>query len=66
MYSITLDYTPLRDQIKHDGSSVEFDGSEEKLLGSKYDILRDSLKINPRLSEPEAKTKRKILALNSI
>ena len=53
----TSNYAPLRDQMKHDGSFVEYDGSEEKLLGYKYDI--------PRFSAPEANTKRKILAQNS-
>ena len=35
--------------MKHDGSFVDHDGSEEE-------ILRDSLKLNPRLSKPEANT----------
>ena len=51
--------------MKHDGSLVEHDDREEKLLGYKYDIFRDSLKLNPRLSEPEANTKRKTLAQTS-
>ena len=51
--------------MKHDDSFVERDGSEENLLGSKYDIIRDSLKLNSRLSEPKANTKRKILAQTS-
>ena len=64
--SYTSNYDLLRDQIKHDGSFVEHDGSEEKLLDYKYDILRDSLKLNPRHSEPEANTKRKNLAQTSV
>ena len=64
--SCTSNYALLRDQMKYDGSFVEHDGGEEKLLGYKYDILRESLKLNPRLSEPEANTKRKILAQTSI
>ena len=63
--SCTSNYAPLRDQMKHDGSFVEHDGSDERLLCYKYRILRDSLKLNPRLSEPEANTKRKILAQTS-
>ena len=63
--SCTSNYAPLKDQMKHSGSFIEHDGSEEKLLDYKYDILRDSLKLNPRLSEPEANTKRKILAQTS-
>ena len=63
--SCTSNYAPLRDQMKHDGSFVEHNDSEEKLLGYKYNIIRDSLKLNPRLSEPEANTKCKILAQTS-
>ena len=48
--------------MKHDWSFVKHDGSEEKLYSYKYDIVRDSLKLNLRLSEPEAKTKHKSLA----
>ena len=58
-------YATPRNQMKHDGSFIEDDGSEEMLLSYKYDIIWDSLKLNPRLSEPEANTKRKILAQTS-
>ena len=51
--------------MKHDSSFVEHDGSEEKLLGYKYEILWDTLKLNPRFSESEANMKRKILAQTS-
>ena len=51
--------------MAHDDSFVEHDGREEKLLAYNYDILRDSLKLNPRLSESEANRKRNILAQTS-
>ena len=51
--------------MKHDGFFIEHDGSEEKLLNYKYDILRDFFKLNPRLSKPEANTKRKVFAQTS-
>ena len=63
--SCTSNYSPLRDKMKHGGSFVEHDGSEEKLLVYKYNIIRDSLKLNPRLSETESNTKRQILAQTS-
>ena len=63
--SCTKNYAPQRDQMKPHGFFVEHDGSEEKLLGYKYNMLRDSLKLNPRLSVPEANPKRKILAQSS-
>ena len=36
--------------------------ADQKLLGYKYDMFGDPLKLNPRLSAPEADTQRKILA----
>ena len=55
----------LRDQMKADGRLVEHQSAEEKVLGYKYNVNKDTLSLNPVTLNFEADTKRKILSQTS-
>ena len=55
----------LREQMKRDDRLVEHNCEEEKVLGYKYNINLDTLKIASCKIDPEANTKRTILSQTS-
>ena len=57
--------TELRGQMADDGRLVEHTSEEEKVLGYRYNVQQDSLKIAHCKIDPESNTKRKILSQTS-
>ena len=52
----------LRKQMISDGTIVEHDNGLEKMIGYYYDDIKDVWKLNDKIVDPSANTKRKILA----
>ena len=55
----------LRSQMKTDNRLIEHTCEEDKILGYRYNIEKDVLKLAPCSVDPEANTKRKILSQTS-
>ena len=55
----------LRDQMANDGRLVEHTCEEERVLGYKYNVNKDSLSIAPCKIDLEINTKRKVLSQTS-